>query len=1024
VAKAYKGAIYSPEYLFPEGVLVSIPRRERGIAMKSYAMSKLSASFIVLVMALSALVFVLPSENSGQSTSGASIYVPVTSGGTPISNAVVNLTEVHTGAVIAATYSASRTSYVASNPDPGFYRIDVSASNYFNQPGAASVVFTGLRNMTVNQVAMTPFPTKNLVYNITVTASAGGILSGALVGFYSGSHRQFVSTATTSSLGYAVLTMYRTTLITDVNLVIIKSGYETYSAATLVNSNVTTSIALDASIKVSASVQDFNGIPPENVVAYLINTDSSVVWVKRVLRTIGSSFAFDAYPGDFTLIVDAPGNNANVSALSVSAPVALNIALAKQTQRVEHIDMAFGGNFSQFSLAVSTSWSYDDAYPGLMYNDMGSLRAQIDLVMGDGNGILDGAEVTDFNTMLATHGTQYVTSQNLLVVNKTEFTNATATGLALSLTAGAVTSTDAVDYSYNCTYTAHGTIADKGSAYILNSTARLNNPGVDYNYSVSLIAGYELVLNVTPTGGVVRGYKNVTFDSNVTGTGSELIQLTVEKSKPPTAVATLELPSQNASSVLNRTKTPNHLLRYLVKTNGNVTFNAGNSSDPNGNPLIYIWNFTDGTVITTMNKSVVHMFTSSYDNATVNLTVLDMGGLEGYTQMNITSDDKNPTPVISAKAGKVVAKDNKISVNQSDAITFNATYSLDDAVIDNDNRGVIDHFNFSYGDKNDSLTVSWSNSQKNVTHSYPSAGVYVVVLKVTDVVGHNNTTTLTVTVNDTASPTVKFREWNSTEGTDFVENDTIRFDANATRDNVDNYTAMDYNWSFGDHKWQNGTGLYNVTHNYTKIGQFIVTLKVTDLNHNNASSTFTIQVRSGPRPNLIISKVYYDPQNFTQGQTGWILVNITNSGNAVANNVLIQFYIVPDNGGPLVKIGETSSFLNGTTVVTTVQPGGKVQVRFAYNPSSTGTITIKVNVTSADQLGTNSYTASGSQALHVNEAPWHAWLLWVSVIVVIVAIPSLLYVRSRWMKREKKGPRRERKEKESKEKESKEEEEL
>jgi hypothetical protein len=42
--------------------------------------------------------------------------------------------------------------------------------------------------------------------------------------------------------------------------------------------------------------------------------------------------------------------------------------------------------------------------------------------------------------------------------------------------------------------------------------------------------------------------------------------------------------------------------------------------------------------------------------------------------------------------------------------------------------------------------------------------------------------------------------------------------------------------------------------------------------------------------------------------------------------------------------------------------------------------------------------------------------------VVIVAIPSLLYVRSRLMKREKKGPRRERKE--SKEKESKEEEEL
>jgi beta-lactamase regulating signal transducer with metallopeptidase domain len=79
-------------------------------------------------------------------------------------------------------------------------------------------------------------------------------------------------------------------------------------------------------------------------------------------------------------------------------------------------------------------------------------------------------------------------------------------------------------------------------------------------------------------------------------------------------------------------------------------------------------------------------------------------------------------------------------------------------------------------------------------------------------------------------------------------------------------------------------------------------------------------------------------------------------------------------------------------------------------------------VTSADQLTPYSYTASGTQALHVKEAPYKALLLWIGVAVVIVAIPSLLYVRSRLMKREKKGPRRERKE--SKEKESKEEEEL
>jgi hypothetical protein len=1003
--------------------LVSIPRRERGIAMKSYAMSKLSASFVVLVMALSALVVIMPSMNSGQTTSDVNIYVPVASGGIPVTNAVVNLTDVHTGAVTAAIYSASRTSYVATNPAPGYYRVDVTAANYFNQPGAASVVFDGLRNKTVNPVTMTPFPTKNLVYNVTVRASAGGNLPGALVGFYNTSHRQFVSTATTNSLGFAVLTMYKTTAATDVSLVIMKNGFETYSAAGIVNANVTTSIALDASLSVGAFVQDFNGNPAQNVVAYLINTDSSIVWAKRVLRTTGNLFSFDAYPGTFTLVVDAPGNNADVRSLIVAGPVSLNIALTQQSQRVERVDMAFGGNFSQFSLAVSTKWSYDDAYPGLMYNDLGSLRAQVDLVMGNGNGALDSAEINSFNSTLVTYGTQYVTSTGLLVVNQTEFTNATATNFKLGLTVGPVTSTAGANYSYECLYTAHGVISAGGSNYVLEATAMLNSPGVDHKYAVSIVTGYELVQNRTPAGGVVKGYKDVTYDSNVTGTGSELIELTIEKSKVPIAGAAVELPSQNASSVQNRTKAPNHLLRYIVRTNANITFNATGSSDPNGNPLTYIWDFNDTTpLVTTMNKSVVHKFASSFTMSKVNLTVRDVAGLTNYTLINVTSDDKVPTPRISAKAGKVVAVANQISVNQSQLITFNATYSWDDAVSDGDHQGVIDRFDFNYGEKNVSGSVSWANDDKNKTYAYPNAGTYVVVLNVTDVVGHHKNVTLTVHVNDTVSPTVKFTVRNSTGGTSLVENKTVTFDANATRDNVDNYTLMDYSWSFGDKTWTNGTGLYKVNHTYGKIGQFSATLKVTDLSHSNGSYTAAINVASGPRPNLIISKVSFDPQNFTQGKTGTIRVNITNTGNAVANNVLIQFYVVPDNGGPLVKIEGTGRLLNGTTVVTTILPGGKVQYEFEYSPSATGTITMKINVTSADQLTPYSWTASGTGALHVKEAPYKALLLWIGVAVVIVAIPSLLYVRSRLMKREKKGPRRERKE--SKEKESKEEEEL
>jgi len=1021
--------------------------------MKSYAMRKLSASFVVLVMALSALVFVLPGENSGQTTSGANIYVPVTCGGTPVTNAVVNLTDVHTGDVTkltAAQYVASRTSYVYSNADPAFYRIDVSAPNYFNRQGASSVAFDGLSNVTVNPIPLTPFPEKKFVYNITVVARTGSsipggptantTLNGATVGFYDNSHRQLVSSGTTAS-GHVVLTMYNTSSITDVDLVAMYPGFETNATPILVTGNVSGMvIKLNGSLRLEGWAKDYTGSSAADTVAYLLNTNPNVAWIKRVLRTTGSNFAFDAYKGDFTLVVDAPGCNANVTAKHITASVVLGgISLAKQTQRTEKVTMAFETNYSKFLLNVSTVWSYDDSYPGLILGDLGSLRAQVDLALGNGDGTLNQSEIDAFNSTLRTFGTQYVTSADLLDVNQTLFTNATATNFKLGLTEGSVTSTSGVNYYYDCEYTAHGVIPADRSKYVLNATANLNSPSVDYRYKVTLPTRYELVLSATPAGGVVKGYLNVTYDSNVTGTGSELIQLTVEKSTPPIAGAIVDVPSQNASSVMNRTSPPYHLVRYIVLANASVTFIANGSSDPNGNPLTYIWNFTDNTtVVTTMNKSVVHKFANPFTMKKVNLTVRDVAELEDYAVINVTSDGKLPTPVISAKAGKVVAAGGQISVNQSELITFNATYSWDDAVSGGDHQGVIDRFDFNYGEKNVSGPVSWSNPQKNKTYAFPNAGTYVVVLNVTDVVGQHKNTTLTVHVNDTVSPSVRFTVRNDTWGTSLVENKTVHFDANATRDNVDknNYTLMTYSWSFGDgngpDSWLNDTVTpathhYNVTHKYGKIGSFSVTLKVTDLSNNNASSTTVINVASGPRPNLIISKVYFDPQNFTQGKTGYILVNITNSGNAVANDVVVQFYIVPDNGGPLVKIEGTGSLLNGTQGVTTILPGGKVQFKFPYNPSGTGTITIKVNVTSTNQLTPYSYTASGTQALHVKEAPYKALLLWIGVAVVIVAIPSLLYVRSRLMKREKKGPRRERKEskeKESKEKESKEEEEL
>ena len=1001
--------------------------------MKRDSRSKLSASLLVLVLALSALVF-LPLSNTGQTPSGKNIYVPVVSGGLPVSGSgtFVNLTEVHTGVVTQAQFQADKSSYAVLNAQSGLYRVDVTSPGFYSVLGVMLPRYEAFTTFTATPIELQPFGDKQFTWNVTLKSASNNLpISGAKVGFYNVSQRQFVASGTTNSFGVVVLSMIRTTQVGDFDLVAIARGFETKVIPVKVTADNVTTVLMASSLVVSAFVTDFNG-PAPNVVAYLINTDTSVVWTKRVMRTTGSFFAFDAYPGTFTLVIDATGDLADVETVTVtSSPVSLSRTLPNQTQRVEHVNMTFGANFNSFGLDVSTTWSYDDAYPGLMFNDMGSLRAQVDLnsnIPGEeGNGVLSPAEVADFISKVQGFGTQYVTSSSLMVVNDTVFTSAAVTtDFVLGLLDGSVINTAGVDYGYKCAYTSHTPISVDLSDYAVNLSARLNTPSVDYNYSIPLVTNYELIQNLTPPSIHVKvmGYLNVTVDANQQGTGTALVVLKVQISKRPVAGGAVS-PSATASVVKNDTGV---VLRYIVRNNTDVTFTANSSSDPNGdNPLTFIWNFDDSTpIVTTMNRFVVHKFTPPFALKHVNLTVQDVAGLKGYTLVNITSDSLDPVPVIGVN--KLVVG-NTIKVNQSQLVIFNATNCYDNAAIAGDNPdrlGVIDFVQFFFGDQNLTGRISWTNPNKNASHSYERADDYVVTLNVTDVVGHFKNTTLNVHVNDTTAPTVAFTVRNQTYGDNVVENLTMHFDANTTRDNVlkNNYTLLNYSWGFGDGTWQNATGIFNVTHKYTRVGQVIVTLRVTDSSNNTGVLTRVLSIASGPRPNVVIENLFFSPQtaapfaegNLTQGKTGTILVNLTNKGNAVATNVIVSFYLVPSDGSTPQKIGESGSLINTTTglAVTTIEPGGKVQVRFAYDPPSRGTFTIKVNVTSTDQLVINTRT---NNALHVGESPLTRALLYIGVIVVIVGVPLLLYFRSRWSKREKKGPRRERKEKEPEEEE-------
>jgi len=988
--------------------------------MKSDLMTKLSASFFVLVMALSTLV-VLPASVEGQAPETNDIFVPVRGqGSAAVPSAIVTLTNVHSGDSIRATPS-SGIFFKATEPPSGFYRLDVTAGGYYDYLNAQFFPFDALQSYVTNAVQLEPFPSKDYRWNVTVLTS-NPVKTGITVGFYHAERKQVVASDTTDVFGFADFKMFNTSGRGTYYLFAQAAGKETYVQETIVTGNSTATISLTDSKVVSGIVRSDTGLAL-NVVAYLLNQDPSIPWIKRLMKspTQDGSFLFDAYSGTYTLSVSADGLMSNVTTLSVGGNTFPDMKLPTQTPREESVSIVYDENYRSFNLSLTTAWAYDEPFPGLQYSDVGSLRMQIDL-NNNSDGTVDALEDWNFRqnpvSGLLKLGPQNVTTPWLLVLNKTE----TSPGLfyiaddnladfSLGSTQGDVTSTTSVSYFYRAAYTVYvptgATVPPLTSPeYSLSMNVHHDTPFVNHTYRVQLMTEFEVVANDTsdPEGTFVGGYglplKPLVVDPG-SGSGAVSVDLTIEKAQGPIAKAGMDnYVETNATGAI---------LRYIVGVGKNATFTANDSSDPNNNPLTYTWEFGDGTSETTKNKTLVHVYSTPSALRLANLTVTDVAGLTNRTSVNVTCDGLDPFANITLNMKNKTLVGGKLYMKQHETVIVNANGSYDDAAIAGDEKGLIDHVQFVWGDGNVSGRIMRNDDEQNATWSYERAGTYTMWLNVTDVVGRHTNKSLTVQVNDSSGPTVQFNVKNASWGTTLVEQQPLWFMAQATRDNVDNYTLMHYSWSFGDAIYSNGTGLVNVTHTYSALGSYTVSLNVTDLSGNYKLDPKVITVVSKPRPNLRIDNVTYLPSTFTEGKAGTIVVNITNVGNAVAKNITISFYIQDLDGTERLIGTETVNIYNGTTLVIEVKPGGKIRVEFAYSPGSKGAYTIKVTANSTDQLTASEKVESGSNALEVKEAAWKKYALWGGVLGVIVLVPLLIYLTRRWSRRERKGPRREKK---------------
>jgi PKD repeat protein/DNA-binding MarR family transcriptional regulator len=292
-----------------------------------------------------------------------------------------------------------------------------------------------------------------------------------------------------------------------------------------------------------------------------------------------------------------------------------------------------------------------------------------------------------------------------------------------------------------------------------------------------------------------------------------------------------------------------------------VTFDGSTSSDTKKDMdagLSFTWSFddpnsnksnpdTDGDVNLTEPS---HSFQDS-GSYTVNLTVTDSNGGQGFDEITIEVQNLLPTAVLTT------AKD---------------TY-LEDEVVVLDGSGSIDsdhdrnRFQYKW-DLGDGDTQDWI-SNPELAHCYDKKGTYAVTLWVKDDEGFTDSVTENVTIHN-APPVAKVEEvkvdgesMDVLQSTlDVNEDSVLQFRGDASTDTASDVAILTYHWDFND---GNVSEAMNPSHIYYNSDSYQVKLVVTDDDGDQDFTSILVRVKNiapvaeaGDDITIVSSEVHFD----------------------------------------------------------------------------------------------------------------------------------------------------------------------
>lgn len=404
--------------------------------------------------------------------------------------------------------------------------------------------------------------------------------------------------------------------------------------------------------------------------------------------------------------------------------------------------------------------------------------------------------------------------------------------------------------------------------------------------------------------------------------GTYTAALTVEDGEGLTntteVTITVNVPNQPPVAVV--TATPEQGMVPLE-----VMFTGSGSTDDVA-IVSYAWDFDDGGTSTEADPTYTFNASGTYQ---VTLTVTDEEGLEDTANISITVEDPNNSAPIA------IASANPTEGEAPLAVIFNGSASTDDF-------GIVSYF----WDFQDGTT----SEEINPVTTFDIPGVYDVTLTVTDAGGLSNTDTVTITVSGGASEAPE-----AVVGATPLSGDAPLEVGFTGSNSTDDVAIVSYLWDFMD----GGTSTdADPVHTFTAIGDFLVTLTVTDGDGQTDTGSITISVSAPTGTEAPVAVASADP---VSGDVP-LVVNFTGSNSTDDVGIVSYAWDFMD-GNTATEADPTHTFMSADTyevMLTVTDDDGLTDFEIV-------TITVTEPSTNEDPVAIASATPlSGDVPLEVN----------------------------------------------------------